>query len=164
MAQRLAFVDASPLIGLASVGGLRWLRKLYGRAVITQTVRSETLPGLDRPGEIEIAAAIRARHLAVLAKEVSGPPFSALGDGEASTLRAALAHGAQALAIFDDRSARRAARHAGTACIGTAGVIVHAKRAQLIVAARPAFERLLERGFWISNALVTAALEELGEA
>ena len=163
MAQPLALVDASPLIGLAHVGGLGWLRKLYRKAAITPTVRSEVLTGLNRLGEREIGAAIRARQISVLAAEPSTPSLPGLGDGEATTLRAALAHGAGALVILDDLSARRAAQRSGIAVVGTAAVIVDAKRARLIKAARPLFERLLDGGFRISDALVEAVLVELGE-
>jgi predicted nucleic acid-binding protein len=44
VAQEAAFVDASPLIGLACVGGLVWLPKLYAAAFITRTVRAEAGP------------------------------------------------------------------------------------------------------------------------
>ena len=164
MAQEIAVVDASPLIALANVDGLGWLRKLYGKAAITRAVRSEVLTGLGRPGEAEIAAAIRTRQLIVIAKEPSTPPLPGLGDGEASTLRSALAYGSRALVIVDDLSARRGAERLGLAYTGTAGVIVDAKRRKLIKAARPVLERIRERGFRIANALLEAVLEELGEA
>ena len=51
MAEATAFVAASPLIGLASVGGLAWLPRLYRTAFDTQAVRDEVTPGLTLPGE-----------------------------------------------------------------------------------------------------------------
>lgn len=71
--EKLAVVNASPLIGLAHLDGLAWLRKLYGRALITPTVRSEVLSGLGRPGEAEIAAAIRRRQIGVLRRDPAAP-------------------------------------------------------------------------------------------
>jgi predicted nucleic acid-binding protein len=161
--EAVAFVNASPLIGLAHLGGLAWLRKLYGRALITPTVRSEVLTGLDRPGEAEVAAAIRRRQIGVLRRDPAGPLFPALDDGEASTIRAALAHGPDALVIIDELSARKAARRLGLRCTGTAGVIVEAKRARFVMAARPLFKRLAESGFHLSPELVAAVLKELEE-
>jgi len=161
--EEVAFVNASPLIGLAHLDGLAWLRKLYGRALITPTVRSEVLTGFGRPGETEISAAIRRRQLGVLRRDPAGPLLPALDDGEASTIRAALAHGPGALVILDELSARKAARRHGLRCTGTAGVIVEAKRARLVVAARPLFKRLAESGFHLSPDLVAAVLEDLGE-
>ena len=161
--EEVAFVNASPLIGLAHLGGLVWLRKLYGRALITPTVRSEVLTGLGRPGEAEVSAVIRRRQIGVLRSDPAGPLFPALDDGEASTIRAALAQGSHALVIIDELSARKAARRLGLRCTGTAGVIVEAKRARLIVAARPLFERLAASGFHLSSDLIAAVLEELEE-
>lgn len=164
MAQEdVAFVNASPLIGLAHVGGLGWVRKLYRRGLITPTVRVEVLTGFDRQGEAEIALAIRRRQLGVLRRDPGGPLLPQLDDGEASTIRAALSHGAGALVILDDLSARRAARLLGLRCTGTAGVIVEAKRARLVRAARPLFNRLAEQGFYLAADLVSAVLAELGE-
>ena len=159
----VAFVNASPLIGLAHIDGLAWLLQLYGRALITPTVRSEVLTGLGRPGEKEVAAAIRRRQIGVLRRDPEGPPLRALDDGEASTIRAALAYGPDTLLILDELSARNAARRLGLRCTGTAGVIVDARRAKLVRAARPLFERLAERGFHLSTELVAAVLGELGE-
>jgi len=156
-------VNASPLIGLAHLDGLAWLRKLYGRALITPMVRSEVLTGLGRPGEVEVSAAIRRRQINVLPRDPSGPLLPALDDGEASTIRAALAHGPHALVVLDELSARKAARRLGLRCTGTAGVIVEAKRARLVMAARPLFKRLAESGFHLSPDLVAAILEELEE-
>lgn len=156
-------MDASPLIGLAHLGGLAWLSKLYGRALVTPTVRSEVLTGLGRPGEVEIAAAIRRRQIGVLRRDPRGPSFPALDDGEASTIRAAIAHSSRALAILDDLSARKAARRLGLRCTGTAGIIVEAKRARLITAGRPLLKQLTESGFHLDRELVAALLEELGE-
>ena len=156
-------MNASPLIGLAHLDGLAWLRKLYDRALITPTVRSEVLTGFGRPGEAEVSAAIRRRQIGVLRRDPAGPLFPALDDGEASTIRAALAHGPGALVILDELSARKAARRLGLRCTGTAGVIVEAKRARLVMAARPLFKRLADSGFHLSSDLVAAVLDELGE-
>lgn len=139
------------------------MRKLYRRGLITPTVRAKVLTGLDRQGETEVALAIRRRQIGVLQRDPAGPLLPQLDDGEASTIRAALAHGAGALVILDDLSARRAARRLGLWCTGTAGVIVEAKRARLVQAARPLFNRLAEQGFYLAADLVSAVLAELGE-
>jgi predicted nucleic acid-binding protein len=160
---QIAFVNASPLIGLAHLDGLAWLRKLYGRARITPTVRAEVLTGLGRPGETEVAAAIRRRQISVLPRDPAGLLLPALDDGEASTIRAALAHGRDALVILDELSARKAARRLGLHCTGTAGVIVEARRARLVTTVRPLFKRLADSGFYLSPDLVAAVLVQLGE-
>ena len=110
-----------------------------------------------------VNAAIRRRQISLLQRDPRGPSLPALDDGEASTIRAALAHGPAALVILDELSARKAARRLGLHCTGTAGVIVEARRARLIVAVRPLFKRLADSGFHLSPDLVAAILIELGE-
>lgn len=164
MAEKAAFVDASPLIGLACVGGLGWLPKLYRTAFITRTVRDEVLPGRGLPGETAIRSALRERQIRLSRREPAEPVFPELDDGEASTLRAALRHGDGALLIVDDLAARRIAAQQGIPFTGTAGVIIEAKRSRLIKAARPVFERLAKSDFRLSQELVEAILREIGEA
>lgn len=163
MARKIVLVDASPLIGLARVGGLAWLRKLYPNLSITRQVRAEALAGRGLPGETEIAAAIRRRWIKVLTRLPAAPPFERLDEGEASILRAALSFGHNALVVIDDLAARREAQRLGLTFTGTAGVIVEAKRAGLIKRARPVFERLIANDFRLSSELVEAVLDELGE-
>ena len=163
MAQATAYVDASPLIALAYLGGLGWLPRLYGRALVTRAVRDEVLPGRGLPGESAIRDALRRRHFRVFPRALTERAFPELGDGEASTLRAALHHGDGALVVVDDLAARKAAARLGLTFTGTAGVIIEAKRARLIQSARPVFERLAQTDFRLSPHVVEAILDRLGE-
>ncbi|MSP96802.1 MAG: DUF3368 domain-containing protein [Betaproteobacteria bacterium] len=65
--------------------------------------------------------------------------------------------------ILDDFAARRVARRLGVEFIGTAGVIVEAKRTGLIDRAAPTFERMTREGCYLSDDLIRAILAELGE-
>ncbi len=125
-------------------------------------MRAEVLVD-GQAGQPELAAAFRTRWLRQLRSEPAGPAFPGLGAGEASTLRAAIALGDRATVILDDFAARREARLLGVEFIGTAGVIVEAKRTGLIERATPAFERLTQEGFHLSEELIHAILAELGE-
>ncbi len=160
--RKVVLADASPLIGLARIGGLDWLRKLYRTVAITKAVRAEVLIE-GQPGQVELAAALRRRWLRQLRSEPAEPELPRIEAGEASTLRAALALGDCALVILDDFAARREARRLGVGFIGTAAVIVQARQARLIDRAAPAFQRLTEEGFHLSAGLIDALLAELGE-
>ena len=160
--EKVVLADASPLIGLARIGGLTWLRKLYQSVFVTRAVRAE-VSVVGQAGQPELAAAFRARWLRQLRSEPRASELSRLDTGEASTLRAALALGDRAVVILDDFAARREARRLGVEFIGTAGVIVEAKRTGLIDRVAPAFERLTEEGFHLSEDLIHAILAELGE-
>lgn len=163
MARKIVLADASPLIGLARVGGLPWLRKLYRTVSITKAVRSEATGARDLPGAVAISVALKQGWIRVLRQEWSEPPLPQLDTGEASTLRAAIALGAGTLVLLDDLQARREAQRLGIAITGTAGIVVEARQAGLIPAARPVFSRLADEGFHLGDDLLQAVLTQLGE-
>lgn len=163
MARKVVLADASPLIALARVDGLPWLRRLYKTISITKEVRSEATGARDLPGAVAISAALKQGWIRVLRQEWSEPPMPQLDTGEASTLRAAIALGAGTLVLLDDLQARREAQRLGIAMTGTAGIVVEARQAGLIPAARPVFARLAEEGFHLGDDLLQAVLTQLGE-
>ncbi|MGH8680382.1 MAG: DUF3368 domain-containing protein [Burkholderiales bacterium] len=161
--ERRVLSDASPLIGLAAAGGFDLLRELFGAVWVTAGVRDEVLAGTGRPGAVELKSALDAGWIHVLEQVPGGPPFPALGEGEVSTLHAALAAGRDALVILDDERARQVAEALEIEHVGALGVIVAAKRRGLITAAAPYFARLADHGFHLPKALVSALLRDLGE-
>jgi predicted nucleic acid-binding protein len=163
VARKVVLADASPLISLARADGLPWLRKLCKTVSITKQVRGEATGARELPGAVAIAAALKQGWIRVLRQEWSEPPLPLLDTGEASTLRAAIALGPGTLVLLDDLQARREALRLGIAMTGTAGTIVEARRAGLIAAAGPVFERLAEEGFHLGDDLRQAILAELGE-
>ncbi len=164
MARGIVLADASPLIALARVGGLPWLRKLYRTISITKAVRHEATGAQELPGATAISAALKQGWIRVLRREWNEPPLPQLDSGEASTLRAAIALGPGTLVLLDDLQARREAQRLGIAMTGTAGIVVQARQAGLIPASRPVFEQLSKEGFHLGEELVQAILDELGEA
>lgn len=161
--ERLVLGDASPLIGLAAAGGFDLLRRLFGALCVTAAVRDEVLAGGGRPGAGELQAGLDAGWIRVIESVPDDPLFADLGEGEASTLRAALSAGAGTLVILDDRKGREAATACGIEHVGTLGVIVAAKQRGLIKATRPYFARLVEHGFHLPEALMKVLLRDLGE-
>jgi len=163
VARKIILADASPLIALARVDGLPWLRKLHKTVAITKAVRGEATRAPGLPGAIAISTALKHGWIRVLRREWNAPPLPQLDAGEEGTLRAAIALGSGTLVLLDDLQARREAQRLGIAITGTAGIIVEARRAGLIPAARPVFQRLADEGFHISDDLLRAVLAELGE-
>lgn len=161
--ERLVVGDASPLIGLAAAGGFGLLRRLFGVLCVTATVRDEVLAAGDQPGARELQAALATGWIRVTDHVPEVPTFADLGDGEADTLRAALAAGSDTLVILDDLRARETATAHGVVYVGTLGLIAIAKRRGLIKAARPYFGKLVEHGFRLPGALTKTLLRDLGE-
>jgi hypothetical protein len=122
----------------------------------------------EKPGEKELARAIEDGLLRVH-PDWNWPEwqFPALGKGEASCIRAAInliQEGNECLILIDDREARRLALSFSEITItGTAAVVAAAKQTGLIVSANTVFGRLREKGYRISDEIIDAVLETLGE-
>ena len=162
--ERIVLGDASALIGLAAAGGFDLLQRLFGAFHVTASVRDEILAGSGKPGVTELQGALDAGWVCVVEDVPDTPVFPELGEGEASTLRAALAIGSESLAILDDKRARESAMAFGIRHVGTLGVILVAKRRGLIEAAGPFFADLVDHGFHIPESLLKTLLREIGEA
>ena len=66
-------------------------------------------------------------------------------------------------AVLDDGEARAAAKVHSVPMVGSLGVILRARKAGLITAARPLVEQLLESGSYLSAELIRQALTRVGE-
>ncbi len=81
--------------------------------------------------------------------------------GEAEAI--ALAAEKNCLLISDDKQARSAAKSLGVAVIGTIGVLVRAKKSNLIKTLKPILDDLESNNFFISKTLREEALKLVGE-
>ena len=161
----LVLIDASPLIVLSRIGGLHWLKAIFGEVSVPLAVRQEVLPGKDPVGETRIRAAIAAKSLVVSRRDWKLPQFPFLGEGEAACIRAAvhLRTSSPSLLLMDDRAGRATAMEQGFKVAGTAAIIAMAKRQKLISSAADVFEQLLQMDCRISAEVIHAALEAAGE-
>lgn len=150
----LVVADASVLIALGQIGQLSLLERLFGEVVIPPAVEREVVTG--RP---PLPGWVRARPLQALDSRVTG---AALGDGETETISLALAAMAE-LVILDDLPARRLARGLGLRVVGTAGVLLLAKRRGLIAAIRPPLDALRAAGFRLRLDVYKEILKSAGE-
>ena len=162
MAERIVAADASPLIGLASAGAFGLLRELFHEVTVTVAVRDEVLAGGELPGARELEAAIRAGWVEVI-PDCRDPEFANLGPGESSTLAFAKNYPGTCLVLMDEPLGRPHARTHGLAVTGVAGVLLAARKAGLVHAIGPFFERLERSEFRLSGEIVRAVLEQAGE-
>jgi len=147
--------NASPLIALAQIGQLALLEQLFGTVVVPPAVIRETAPSVSPPTWVE------ERPLA----QPIGPRIlrASLGPGESETISLALELGARWV-ILDDRPARRLARGLQLNVIGTLGILLAARKRDLLPAVRPCLDALLQHDFFIAPALYEQVLREAGEA
>lgn len=167
---RLVLTDASPLIGLAWVNGLDWLRALFGAVWMPAEVKHEALTGLGRPGEAAIAAAIKNGTLREWRRPIAAAsaklPLPDLDEGETACIRIAHARAAlgdQVLLLIDERAGRAVAIEHGLRVAGTAGVIGMAKTAGLTPSAKAVFTLLHDSNFRIAPEVIRTVLMHIGE-
>ncbi len=155
--------DASPLIGLARVDGLPWLRALFGPVWVPQEVRREVLPGLDLPDERALLAAFERGDLRVGPATPTAPALPELDEGEAACIRLALADTTPALLLMDERAGRAIAMEHGLHVAGTAAIIGMARTRGLIPSAKAVFARLHASDFRVSAQFISTILRRVGE-
>jgi predicted nucleic acid-binding protein len=158
---RLVLSDSSPLIGLAHVDGLCWLRDLFGSVAVTPEVLAEVFCEPEVSDQGRIRQALAEKWLRPLDLTPTEPAYPHLGDGETSCLRVALARAEPTLLLLDDRLARREARRAGLQIIGVAAIIGMAEQRQLIPSARVVFDALLQTDFRIGVEVIQSVLDSL---
>ncbi len=154
----MAFVvvcDAGPLIALEQIARLDLLRTLYGQVIVPTVVAREVTPTLPvLPEWIEVRGHV-------------GTPRSPLAqgrldDGEFAAILLARVLAADVI-VLDDLDARIFARRLGLAIVGTAGILLRAKRAGAIAAVRPLLDELLASGLFLGGAVIHEVLEDAGE-
>jgi len=153
-------VNASPLILLQKVDALFLLTALATEVIVPASVISEVRTG----SAVASDAVERLPQLQVRADVPVPADIVAwdLGTGETQVLaRALVTPGSEA--VLDDRQGRRCAAALGIPATGTLGVVLRARRAGQIPAARPLVERLLAEGMYLSLQVADAALREVGE-
>lgn len=147
--------DASPLIALHQIEQISLIEHLFDRILIPSAVSREVSPSLPT-----LPAWIIARDLA----QPIGPEIlrASLGAGESETLALAFEVGAS-LVILDERPARKLALVLGLPVVGTAGILLAAKRAGFIPEVRSLLDTLIENGFRVSTALREMVLADAAE-
>jgi len=160
---RLVLTDASPLIGLARIEGLPWLRALFGQVWMPAEVHHEVISGRNLPDEQAINAALAAGYLAVCGPTPDQPILPDLDAGETACIRHALLSTPPALLLIDERAGRAIASEYGIPVAGTAALIGMARQRGLIVSAREAFRTLHASDFRISVAVIETVLRRVGE-
>ncbi len=155
--------DAAVLIGLAKIGKLDLLKKLYKNIYIPWGVYEEVVVrGGNRPGVKEIDQAEWIRNIKV--KDVTAVNLlaSEFGQGESEVLVLCKELKADWL-ILDDARARTAAISAGYRIIGLAGILLLAKQRNLIDDIKPLFDELVDKNFRLSDKIMKTILQKAGE-
>ena len=156
--------DAGPLIALARTGYLHLLRDTLKTIEIPAAVEEELMLETDMPGATVLREALR-RDRWIRRRALRSPRSSlglALGAGETEAIL--LAGQRKALLLMAERRGRRAAKAAGVAVIGSARILLEAKRRGILEKVAPALDALTDSGYRIAPALRDQVLRIAGEA
>ncbi|QOC22226.1 DUF3368 domain-containing protein [Wenzhouxiangella sp. AB-CW3] len=159
---RFVVSDASPLIALGRVGGLPWLKHLFGTVWIPAQVEAEIFPTPSTADQDALRQAVDRGWLKVWPQRVVPRGRLDLDDGERACIELALKHPGTLL-LIDERAGRAHARECGLNIAGTAAVIGEARARQVIPSARQVFESLHQSDFRIAPEVIRAVLERVGE-
>jgi predicted nucleic acid-binding protein len=155
--------NSGPLIALGILGNLDVLKSLFDEVLIPDAVQKEIAQGGLKFSGLEDFQ--RARWIRVAAPKQKDELLSALLDaGEAAVIALAREQGVRLVSI-DERKARKVARDVyGLQPVGTARILVEAKKKKLLPEIAAPLKKLRQEGYWIHEDIVSAALREAGES
>ncbi len=170
----VVIADAGPLIALARIGELELLPRLFGQVLVTAQVAAELTQGGVFADTGHLLAALQQPWLKTV--DLSEPwllechhwiHLHQIDMGEASALvlaNHAMEQGDEVLLIVDETRGRQAAQHAHIAIIGTAGLMLLAKKMGWLQAVKPLLLTMQSQGYYFSDRLVQAVLRQAREA
>ncbi|MDJ0635326.1 MAG: DUF3368 domain-containing protein [Xenococcaceae cyanobacterium MO_188.B29] len=156
--------NTSPIFYLSTIGQLDLLRQLYDEIVIPNTVFQE----ITNVGNTDVSATvvptlnwikIQSTTDLTLVNTLSHE----LDPGEAEAIALAVELDADRL-LIDERLGRNAAIRLGLRVTGVLGILIAAKRKNLIQEVKPLLDTLIKQvGFWIDEQLYTEVLQAVDE-
>jgi uncharacterized protein len=156
--------NTSPISNLAKVGQLELIQQLYGMILIPTAVYEELLD--ERAGETVITAVQSAIWLGIQPvqnQELVSELRNRVNLGEAEAIALAVEVEASRL-LIDERLGRQAATDLGLKITGVLGILLSAKRQNLIMAVKPIMDDLMiQASFRISSQLYSDVLNTAGE-
>ena len=156
--------NTSPIFYLSTIGQLDLLRQLYNEILIPTTVFNE----ITNVGNTDVSARV-VPELSWIKTQLAADRAlvrtlsKELDPGEAEAIALAVELKADRL-LIDERLGRSAALRLGLKITGVLGILVAAKRNNLIQEVKPLLDILIDRvGFWIDERLYTEILQAVDE-
>ncbi|MBC6421497.1 MAG: DUF3368 domain-containing protein [Hormoscilla sp. SP5CHS1] len=157
--------NTSPIFYLSTIGQLDLLRQLYDEVVIPTAVFNE----ITNVGNTDVSAMVVPIYRWIKTQSVTDRAFVnmlrvELDLGEAEAIALAVELKAERL-LMDERLGRTAAMGVGLKVTGVLGILIAAKRNNLIQEVKPLLDDLIDRvGFWVDEQLYTEVLQAVGES
>jgi predicted nucleic acid-binding protein len=157
---KIAIADASPLIILSRSGYLDCLAGLFGGIKVPQSVFEEICAG---PPEDPVRFQLSERswiEVVHLQQPLTPQAYRRLGRGESEVIEFGRLNPG-AVALLDDRAARRVAASLGIPVVGTLGVVTAYLSREKTFSFDEAVQRLGQAGLYVDAELVEAVRKNL---
>ena len=157
--------NTSPIFYLSTIGQLDLLRQFYNEIVVPTTVFKE----ITNVGNTNVSATVIPTLSWIKTQSAANQAFvntlrAELDPGEAEAIAWAIELKADRL-LMDERLGRAAAMRVGLKVTGVLGILIAAKRNNLIQDVKPLLDALIEQvGFWVDEQLYTEVLQAVGES
>jgi predicted nucleic acid-binding protein len=149
----IAVSDTSPLILLDKAEHLWILGNLFKKVIISPSVDKEWL----RPGSYVVPEWLTVSPLSKKAKSIAEKLYKELDKGEAEAIALFKTIKADWL-LIDDLKGRRHAKSLGLPVVGTAGLLITAKKRGIIPEIKPIFNALKKHRYYLSDDVLEKAI------
>ena len=155
--------NTGPIVALSMIHRIDILRHIFELVAIPEEVHKEILEGGTKNAGLENYRKVKWIKVMTLSKPVDPLLKTSLDAGEAAVVGLARELGLN-LVLIDERKARKIARTIyGLQVIGSARILVEAKRSGLLDNVGAALQAMRDGGYWIGDSIVDAALKQAGE-
>jgi uncharacterized protein len=155
--------NTGPIIALSAIDQLEILKKIFDEVILPETVHNEIMQGGKDSAGLESYKKATWIQVESPAEPIEPLLGTLLDAGEASVIHLAREKNAD-FALIDERKARKIAREIyGIRVIGSARILVEAKRLGFISSVRGALQGMRSVGYWIHDDIVRRALEQAEE-
>ena len=160
----LVISNSSPIMNLAIIGQLHLIQELFGEIIIPKEVWAELISeGKGKPGTNEIKKATWIKVAKVKNNNLVKTLTKDLDIGESAAIALAIERKANLL-LLDETDARNLAEFYNLTKTGVIGILMRAKKRNLIKEIKPMLEKLRTKAhFWIKPDLYDDILSEMGE-
>jgi predicted nucleic acid-binding protein len=155
--------NTGPIIALTGIRKLDIMKSLYDKVYLPEAVNQEIIKGGKFLTGLDEYMKIDWLHIVAL-KETADPLLTnVLDNGESAVIQVAREKGIASI-LMDERKGRRIAREIyGLKVMGTARLLIDAKRANILTNVEELFLQMRNNGYWIHDDIIEAALKEVNE-
>ncbi|HEX4044729.1 MAG TPA: DUF3368 domain-containing protein [Gammaproteobacteria bacterium] len=165
MGRKIIVADTSPLIAFGRIDRLALLTEILGTIIVPRFVVEECIVDIRRPGASVIQKAIKEKIIKIMEVDTKLLEFQELSvildRGETAAI--ILAKQLDAGLLIDEKLGRNVAKNLNLKIIGTAGVLLLAKKNKLIPKVYPLIFSLKESGYYLSSALIKEVMKQAQE-